>query len=260
MSKKNRDNGEFVQLHYRIADLVEYNGLKINGNMKILLSFIYSYGAKNKTYYESVGTIGIRCGCGPQAVRSFRDKLRDAGMITFEEREGSSHKYASLPLDETLMVFIDDERTRKKKRLEQHKAVASEESHEQVSVATAQYDLQRQISDCGNIVSGNALMVSEQIQIFDDSGRVTEEFITSLDNNTEIEPPKRNEQGKILSFRYVYWLARAAQDLQNGLSVRTPDEYMKEAMPEHIPSHLLAPLKPQSGPELVEEFDDGPPF
>lgn len=88
MSKQNRDSKDFVKLEYSVLDLTEYNGLTINGNMKILLSLVYSYDKTGRTYYESVGTIGKRCGCKPEAVRNFRNKLREAGMITFEEVKG----------------------------------------------------------------------------------------------------------------------------------------------------------------------------
>ena len=108
MSKQNRDSKDFVKLEYSVLDLTEYNGLTINGNMKILLSLVYSYDKTGRTYYESVGTIGKRCGCKPEAVRNFRNKLREAGMITFEEVKGSTHKISPVELDPSLMVFLDD--------------------------------------------------------------------------------------------------------------------------------------------------------
>lgn len=108
MSKQNRDSKDFVKLEYSILDLTEYNGLTINGNMKILLSLVYSYDKTGRTYYESVGMIGKRCGCKPEAVRNFRNKLREAGMITFEEVKGSTHKISPVELDPSLMVFLDD--------------------------------------------------------------------------------------------------------------------------------------------------------
>ncbi|MFL4214452.1 hypothetical protein P9423_21060 [Enterobacter mori] len=108
MSKQNRDSKDFVKLEYSILDLTEYNGLTINGNMKILLSLVYSYDKTGRTYYESVGMIGKRCGCKPEAVRNFRNKLREAGMITFEEEQGRTHKISPVELDPSLMVFLDD--------------------------------------------------------------------------------------------------------------------------------------------------------
>ena len=108
MSKQNRDSKDFVKLEYSILDLTEYNGLTINGNMKILLSLVYSYDKTGRTYYESVGMIGKRCGCKPEAVRNFRNKLREAGMITFEEEQGRTRKISPVELDPSLMVFLDD--------------------------------------------------------------------------------------------------------------------------------------------------------
>ena len=50
MSKQNRDSKDFVKLEYSILDLTEYNGLTINGNMKILLSLVYSDDKTGRTY------------------------------------------------------------------------------------------------------------------------------------------------------------------------------------------------------------------
>ncbi|EOI6869282.1 hypothetical protein ACMVR4_000647 [Yersinia enterocolitica] len=137
MSKKSRENGNFVKLQYQVLDLVEYNGHKINSNMKILLSLILSYEDSDRIYYESVGTIGKRCGCRSGAVRDFRNKLCDAKMITFEEREGSSHKYSSLPFDKSLAVFIDDEGKVKPKqqRKEENKDNHGAEKQETIAVS-----------------------------------------------------------------------------------------------------------------------------
>jgi hypothetical protein len=121
MSKQNRANKNSVKLKYEVLDLVKYNGLTINGNMKILLSMIQSYASSGSVYYESVGTIGKRCGCGEEAVRNFRNKMRDAGMIKFDERDGSSHKYYPLDLDESLMLFIDDDEESKRTKKQNQK-------------------------------------------------------------------------------------------------------------------------------------------
>lgn len=104
---------DYVKLEYQILDLVEYNGLKITGNMKILLSLIYSYEKKSRTYYESITTLGKRVGLEPQAARSLVSKLCDAGMISYEERKGSSHIFHSKPLNQELMTLIGDEKPKK---------------------------------------------------------------------------------------------------------------------------------------------------
>ncbi|GKJ06692.1 helix-turn-helix domain-containing protein [Klebsiella variicola] len=125
MSKQNRDSKNFVKLEYSVLDLTEYNGLTINGNMKILLSLVYSYDKTGRTYNESVGTIGKRCGCKPEAVRNFRNKLREAGMITFEEEQGKRHKISPVELDPSLMVFLDDHNST---QVSNRKKVETEES------------------------------------------------------------------------------------------------------------------------------------
>lgn len=104
---------DYVKLEYQTLDLVEYNGLKITGNMKILLSLIYSYEKKSRTYYESITTLGKRVGLEPQAARSLVSKLCDAGMISYEERKGSSHIFHSKPLNQELMTLIGDEKPKK---------------------------------------------------------------------------------------------------------------------------------------------------
>lgn len=104
---------DYVKLEYQILDLVEYNGLKITGNMKILLSLIYSYEKKGRSYYESVTTLGKRLGLEPQATRSLIAKLCTAGMISYDERKGSSHIFHSKLLNQELMILIGEEKPKK---------------------------------------------------------------------------------------------------------------------------------------------------
>ena len=63
--------------------------------MKILLSLVYSYDKTGRTYYESVGTIGKRLRPASQKpFRNFRNKLREAGMITFEEVKSTLQNFS----------------------------------------------------------------------------------------------------------------------------------------------------------------------
>ncbi|HDE0955530.1 TPA: hypothetical protein PCH82_002111 [Klebsiella pneumoniae] len=107
---------DYVKLEYQLLDLVEYNELKITGNMKILLSLIYSYEKDSRTYYESVTTLGKRVGLEPQATRSLITKLCTAGMISYDERKGSSHIFHSKPLNKELMILIGEEKPKKNRR------------------------------------------------------------------------------------------------------------------------------------------------
>lgn len=75
-----------------------------------------------------------------------------------------------------------------------------------------------------------------QIPIFDEKGVVTEAFINALSGDAT---PNRNTDGTLQSFRYVYWVARYSQDERDGIPVRTREEYMTEARPEYVPTHLL---------------------
>lgn len=94
----------------------------------------------------------------------------------------------------------------------------------------------------------------KQITIFDEDGVVTEEFINALDGDAA---PNRNADGSLQSIKYVYWVARYSQDERDGIPVRTREEYMEEARPEHIPTHLL-PKEHRSKPkpEPVEDFSE----
>lgn len=119
---------DYVKLEYQILDLVEYNGLKITGNMKILLSMIYSYEKKSLTYYESITTLGKRVGLEPQAARSLVSKLCDAGMISYEERKGSSHIFHSKPLNQELMILIGEEKPKKSSKAAKQKSEEKQEN------------------------------------------------------------------------------------------------------------------------------------
>ena len=135
-----RAKTDYVKLEYQILDLVEYNGLKITGNMKILLSLIYSYEKKSRTYYESITTLGKRVGLEPQAARSLVSKLCDAGMISYEERKGSSHIFHSKPLNQELMTLIGDEKPKKSSKATNKKSEEKQENgngHEQAETPHA---------------------------------------------------------------------------------------------------------------------------
>lgn len=102
---------DYIKLEYQLLDLVEYNGLNITGNMKILLSLIYSYERSHRNYYESLPTLGKRLGLGyTQATRNLISKLCTAGMISYDDRPGTSHIFHSKPLAPELMVFIGDKK------------------------------------------------------------------------------------------------------------------------------------------------------
>lgn len=82
------------------------------------------------------------------------------------------------------------------------------------------------------------------IEFFDSNDVVTEAFIKLTDAN-------RYDDGTLKNFRYVYWLARQAQDEQNGVPVRTKEQYMGEAQSWHVPPHVL----PKGTSEPVHEAE-----
>lgn len=119
---------DYVKLEYQLLDLVEYNELKITGNMKILLSLIYSYEKESRTYYESITTLGKRLGLEPQATRSLITKLCTAGMISYEERKGTSHIFHSKPLNKDLMILIGEEKPKKSRQAASKKTQEKQEN------------------------------------------------------------------------------------------------------------------------------------
>ncbi|CAM6307262.1 hypothetical protein [Enterobacter intestinihominis] len=94
----------------------------------------------------------------------------------------------------------------------------------------------------------------KQITIFDEDGVVTEEFINALSGDAD---PNRNADGSLQSIKYVYWVARHSQDERDGIPVRTCEEYMAEARPEHIPAHLLPKEhRAEPKPEPVDDLSN----
>lgn len=96
----------------------------------------------------------------------------------------------------------------------------------------------------------------KQPKIFDDRGVITEAFINNLNSLTGYDEPRRNDDGTLQSFRYVYGIAQQTQDKRDGVTVRPLDGYMAEAQPWHIPPHLLS--TPIPIPET--EYEEDPNF
>ena len=98
----------------------------------------------------------------------------------------------------------------------------------------------------------------KQPEIFDDRGVITEAFINNLNSLTGYDEPRRNDDGTLQSFRYVYGIAQQTQDKRDGVTVRPLDGYMAEAQPWHIPPHLLSTPIPIPIPET--EYEEDPNF
>ncbi|WP_313375075.1 hypothetical protein [Pantoea sp. CTOTU50773] len=215
MSKQNRDKGEFIKIEYNLLDLVEYNGVEVDAAMKVILSLAISYDRETKTYYESVPTIGKRIGRSDNPTRALLKKMEEAGMIRRETQTGSTSKI-SPTLDASLMVFIDDEAVK----------TPAQTSAEVVSPDVVP---NKPVTETESDTPENN---PANIEFFDSNGVVTEAFIKLTDAN-------RYGDGTLKNFRYVYWLARQAQDERDGVPVRTKEQYMGEAQSWHVPPHLL---------------------
>ncbi|HGM5487559.1 TPA: hypothetical protein ACKP0H_004291 [Serratia marcescens] len=108
MSKKNRNEGSFIQVEYDVLDLISYNGVVIDSHMKLILSMARSYQRSGNVYYESNPTLQLRLGLGKDTVRKTIKKMEDAGLIWVERIEGVGNKYYPLPFDLDLAVFIPE--------------------------------------------------------------------------------------------------------------------------------------------------------
>lgn len=164
---------DYVKLEYQILDLVEYNGLKITGNMKILLSLIYSYEKNVLTYYESVPTLGKRLGLEPQATRSLIAKLCTAGMISYDERKGSSHIFHSKLLNQELMILIGEEKPKKNGKPVSEKS-EDKQVNDKSEQAKPQAEQGKRIDQNVGLAAGSAPDASEQrsgVAANDDNGR-----------------------------------------------------------------------------------------
>ncbi|MGV8924874.1 MAG: hypothetical protein ACOH2G_04245 [Ewingella sp.] len=163
---------DYVKLEYQILDLVEYNGLKITGNMKILLSLIYSYERTRRTYYESVPTLGKRLGLEPQATRSLIAKLCTAGMISYDERRGSSHIFHSKLLNQELMILIGEEKPKKNSKPVSKKTEDKQENGKSEQ-AKPQAEQGKRTDQVAGMAAGSAPDASEQrsgVAANDDNG------------------------------------------------------------------------------------------
>jgi biotin operon repressor len=108
VSKKNRNEGSFIQVEYDVLDLISYNGVAIDGCMKLILSMARSYQRSGNVYYESNPTLQRRLGLGEVAVSSRIKKLEASGLMRVERISGVGNKYYPLPFDLALAVFIPE--------------------------------------------------------------------------------------------------------------------------------------------------------
>lgn len=221
MSKKNRDDGEFIKIEYNLLDLVEYNGVKVDAAMKVILSMAVSYAKKGKTYYESIPTIGKRIGRTDNPTSALLKKMKEAGMIEIDTQTGSTSKI-SPTLDASLMVFIDDETVK-------------------TPAKTSSEDVSPDVNTDKPVPSTESAAVEidpAEVEIFDQNGVITEAFIRRSGADL-------NEDGTLKSGWYVYAYARAEQARREGLSDSQIDDalesYRAAAKPEYIPQHLHSP-------------------
>ncbi len=248
---------------------------KIDGDDLAWWGFFFTFRYQGMKCYQNRNTISDRFDCDVKTVTRRTARLERLGLLTIEQRKGTSSVYTAASVEDFLAMKtrekvtpkiegikgdgkFDEDDTPQAEQAEQAEQAPSADQGVNLAAGTApvvagQRDRVASDNDNGSDdrTTGNHEMKPQEPEIFDDYGVVTEVFINSL---TGDYAPHRNADGTLQSFRYVYSLARYAQDKRGGITVRTRDAYMAEALPWHIPPHLL------STPTLKPEYDEDPKF
>lgn len=246
---------------------------KIDGDDLIWWGFFFTFRYQGMKCYQTRQTISDRFDCSEKTVTRRTARLECLGLLTIEQRKGTSNIYTAASVEEFLAMKTREKvtpKTEEKKENGKSEMQAPIDAStnqpagqnpgvapETVPVVAGQRDSVASNSTNGGDVGTDDYheMKQEQPKIFDDHGVITEAFIDSL---TGDNAPHRNDDGTLKSFRYVYWAARYTQDVRDGTNVRTVDEYMTEAKPWHVPPHLLSTTIPT--PETELEYEEDQPF
>ncbi|ELY6361628.1 hypothetical protein C5952_00430 [Cronobacter sakazakii] len=230
---------------------------KIDGDDLVWWMFFFTFLHQKTPCYQTRKTISDRFDCDERTVSRRTARLEELGLLTIEKRKGTSSIYTATSVEQFLLMKTDQKVTPK----EESNGDKTNKKPATVASASATNDPEQQPSvswsagDSSDDVPANDAVNHDDITIFDENGVVTEEFINALSGDAA---PNRNTDGSLQSIKYVYWVARHSQDEREGITVRTCEEYMAEARPEHIPAHLLpkehrAEPKPEPMCDLSEE-------
>ncbi|MCS3430577.1 hypothetical protein [Klebsiella sp. BIGb0407] len=238
---------------------------KIDGDDLAWWGFFFTFRYQKMKCYQTRQTISDRFDCDVKTVTRRTARLERLGLLTIEQRKGTSNIYTATSVEEFLAMKTREKVTPKTEEKKENgksemqapidastNQPADESAGQNTSlpvvsdtpVVGQQADVESN-DDNGNAGTNINNAVAQEVQIFDEHGVITEAFINSLKGDYA---PHRNDDGTLHSFRYVYLAARYTQDMRDGVTVRTNDEYMAEAKPRHVPSHLLSTTIPTSQP------------
>lgn len=186
------------------------------------LEFIYQELSNGQPSYDHVRVSGLKTKKTKKAAQPKIEEREDGVQQQEHEQQSPSVSPTEIYSESKPVQRADDVAS----------SSATDDPEQQSGVSQSAGD------SCDDVPANDAV---NQITIFDEYGVVTEEFINSLTGNAV---PNRNADGTLQSIKYVYWVARHSQDERDGIPVRTREEYMAEARPEHIPANLLSKSEP----------------
>jgi len=246
---------------------------KIDGDDLIWWGFFFTFRYQNMTCYQTRQTISDRFDCSEKTVTRRTARLERLGLLTIEQRKGTSNIYTAASVEEFLAMKTRERvtpKTEEKKENGETPPSTDASTNQPTDESTGQNNSLAVVSDAPVVgqqsdvesnddsgdagTDGNNDMKPQRPEIFDDYGVITEAFINNLNSLTEYDEPRRNDDGTLQSFRYVYGIAQQTQDKRDGVTVRPLDGYMAEAKPWHIPPHLLSTPTPEP------EYDEDQPF
>jgi len=258
-------SGKFAMIPNEILGMLNKNILtpagtveKIDGDDLAWWGFFFTFRYQNKPCYQTRKTISDRFDCSEKTVTRRTARLESLGLLTIETRKGTSNIFTASSVEEFLAMKTKKKVTPKGEsngeKIERQPASVTPATA--APVAGVGQPVSDIYSDQHDDVSGDHAVNHDDITIFDEKGVVTEAFINALSGDAA---PNRNTDGTLQSFRYIYWVARYSQDERDGMPVRTREEYMAEARPEYVPTHLLPSDSPPSEPTLdfgEEEYEE----
>lgn len=286
--------GTFDQIHTelrKVHNIRTPSGavVKMDGDDKIWWAYFYTFSlTKRKKWCDfSLQKIADDHDVSTKTVTRNAKRLVEMGVLEVKPKErGRGNIYITISIPELIAMKTSEKVTPKSEEKQGngngHEEAAISQAEQAATTATSSTDAPAgesadQSSDLasesatpavgrrdsvafdsnnGDDAGTDGNNAVKQPEIFDDRGVITEAFINNLNSLTGYDEPRRNDDGTLQSFRYVYWVARHTQDALDGISTRTKDEYMAEAQPWHIPPHLLS--TPIPIPET--EYEEDPNF
>lgn len=276
-----RDTGQEIKNRLEIASFYGY-----------MRDQYTSYSARGLEFFESMESMGLKFqDTDRRTVKKWLDVLNAIGLVISDKRGKDERGYdryyhTVIPLEEVAdnllfygsasisgglladgMLIRKLEKKKPRGKPKQKSEGKHEDGKSEMQTATddqspdlasepatpAVVESEPERSD-DDRTNGNHAVKPKESEIFDEHGVITEAFINNLNSLTGYDEPRRNDDGTLQSFRYVYGIAQQTQDKRDGVTVRPLDGYMAEACEWHVPPHLL------SIPTTELEYDEDPEF